>query len=137
MRGPSFLRIIYRVCQKNLTKVMGYNFACVESFLMKFGYVIDIGCKFFHKKFQCSNSKNDKFIEKNRFYNVYIVCAFITPLLKLKYASKFEEMFLNYLWKDPESFIKLSQKTVEICVFAQTIKNSFAMSTFVHSLLRI
>ena len=41
-----------------------YNFACVGSFLMKFGHVTDIGYKFFHKKFQGSNSKNDRFIKE-------------------------------------------------------------------------
>ena len=34
------LIIKYRVCQKKVTKVVGYNFACVWSFLMKFWYVI-------------------------------------------------------------------------------------------------
>ena len=41
-----------RVCQKKLTKVVGYNFACVGSCLMKFGNVIDIGCKFFTINFK-------------------------------------------------------------------------------------
>ena len=36
--------------KKGNTKVVGYNFACVGSLLIKFGYVIDMVCKFFHKK---------------------------------------------------------------------------------------
>ena len=35
---------------KKVTKVVGNNFACVGIFLKKFGYVIDIGCKFFSQK---------------------------------------------------------------------------------------
>ena len=57
----------YRVSKKNFTKVVGYNFACVLSFLMKFGYVIGI-CKFLPKKFQGSSSKNDEKIAKKLFF---------------------------------------------------------------------
>ena len=38
--------------KKKLTKVVDYNFACVESFLMKFGYV-----KFFTKNFKFISRK--------------------------------------------------------------------------------
>ena len=53
--------------KKKVTKVVGYNFACVWIFLMKFGYVIGIGCKFFHKKFQGSSLKNVRIIRKKLF----------------------------------------------------------------------
>ena len=75
---------------------------------MKFGYVIDIGYKFFHNKFQGSNSKNKRFSGKKRFYNDYFDLTLITLLVKVKNAPKFEVIFLIYLLKDPESFIKLS-----------------------------
>ena len=52
---------------KKFTKVVGYNFACVLNFLMKFRYVIGIGCKFFHKKFQGSSLKNVRIILKKLF----------------------------------------------------------------------
>ena len=59
----SIAKIIQDV-PKKVTKVVGYNFACVGSFLMKFWYVTDIGYKFFHKKFQGPNSKNDRLIKE-------------------------------------------------------------------------
>ena len=76
---------------------------------MKFGYVIDMGYKFFH------NSKMTDLARNNRFYNVYFDLTLITLLVKVKNAPKFWVMLLNYRLKDPESFIKLSQKTTEIC----------------------
>ena len=77
--------------------------------------------------------------KKNCFCNVYVVYAFITQLLKLKNGPKFSVMFLNYLSKDPESFIKLFRKSMKICFLRKPHinQNSFAMSTFEHLLLRM
>ena len=52
--------IIYKGCAK-------VDKSSVESFLKKFGYVIVIGRKFVHNKFQGSDSKNDRFSGKKLF----------------------------------------------------------------------
>ena len=69
---------------------------------MKFGYVIHIGHKLYHKLFQSSNSKIDWVIDKNCFRTVYIEFTFINPLLKVKNEPKFGEILkvsLSYLKK--------------------------------------
>ena len=48
-------------------KVTAHNFASVLGFLMKFGYVIHIGRKIFHKKLKVSSSKNDRVIKEKPF----------------------------------------------------------------------
>ena len=80
--------------------------------------------KFSVANFKDLTQKMTDLSKKNGFCNVYIVYAFITLLLKLKNAPKFGMMFLNYLSKDPESFIKFSQRTTEMCVLVQTIQKS-------------
>ena len=83
---------------KKVTKAVGYyNFACVGIFLMKFGYVIDnIGCKFFHKKFQGFYSKMTDLSRKNCFYNVYFNLTLITLLVKVENAPNFGETLFYY-----------------------------------------
>ena len=80
-----------------MTKVVG-------SFLIKFGFVIDIGFKLF----KVLTQKMTDLVRKNCFYNVYFDLTLITLIVKVKNAPKFRVMFLDYLSKDPESFIKLS-----------------------------
>ena len=53
---------------------------------------------------------------ENCFYNVYFDLSLIALLVKIKNAPKFGVMLLNYLSKDPVSFIQLSLKTLDILV---------------------
>ena len=72
--------VILQGVQKKWTKETGYNFSCVGSFLMKFGYVLDMGNKFFHKKFKRSILKNDISIAKKLFFqrSAYNYCFRLT-----------------------------------------------------------
>ena len=67
-----YIANIQGVPKKTGQKKSAYNFACVWSFLMKFGYVLDIVRKFFHKNFQGSSSKNVRFMGKSMCFLIEI-----------------------------------------------------------------
>ena len=77
---------------------------------MKFRYVIHTGRKFFHIRFQGSYSKNNRFIEGKPFSHCFRSLNIHNSASEAQKCTKIGEIFFNYLSKDPESFIKLSQK---------------------------
>ena len=82
---------------KKAAKVTVYSLAFVLRFFDEIWICHRYGVSILSKPFQGSSSKNDCVIKENHFRIIYVVCTFITPLLKLQNAPKIGETFFNYV----------------------------------------
>ena len=74
------------------TKVELNNFGCDWSFRMKFGILLDMVYKFFHKKFVVCSPKNAGVIMKNLFFQCFHTLGSLSLMI-------YQSLVLSYLKK--------------------------------------